>query len=261
MTRARRQSANRPRLSSRSDADILAELLALHAVGDRVLDASWGHGKIWSQALLQRYRPTRLDVRPETQPDVVGDWNHLGDLFSPAAFTTAVWDPPHICDAGDGLVGRRRWADRYGTHSRGLRADSVCGLFAPFLTSACEVLDPRRGTLIIKIADQVHGGVLQWQPFELRRIALDLGWLACDYQIRVRAQPIDPKWIRQRHTRRSATFWVVFHAGARCPSPGLDLLRVCAGARDGHLFKPRRRDQLTCSDRCRQRRHRMVEAA
>jgi hypothetical protein len=36
------------------------------------------------------------------------------------------------------------------------------------------------------------------------------------------------------------------------------IMRVCAGATDGHLFRPGRRDQLTCSDRCRQRRRRAL---
>src|SRR5262249_30629565 len=87
-------------------------------------------------------------------------------------------------------------------------------------------------------------------------VALELGWLACDYQVRLRAQPSDPKWKVQRRVRRGATFWIALHTGERCPSRGVELIRVCAGATDGHVFRPRRRDQVTCSDRCRQRLHR-----
>ena len=94
------------------------------------------------------------------------------------------------------------------------------------------MLDPRGGTLIVKLADQVHSGQVQWQPFELRSSVLELGWLACDYQVRLRTQPADPKWKVQRHVRRGATF-----------SRGIDLVRVCAAATDGHVFRPRRRDQ------------------
>jgi hypothetical protein len=248
--------ARRRRSPSRSDPSILAELLALHAAPGPVLDASWGSGGIWPRRLLDHYRPLRLDARPETQPDVVGDWNRLGELFPSSAFATALWDPPYLSDAGAGLVGAASWGARYGTRGPGLRGKSVCHLFEPFLASVRQVLDPARDTLIVKLGDQVHQGQLQWQPFELRRVALELGWLACDYQVRVRAQPLDPKWKAQRHARRGATFWLAFHTGPRCPNPGLDLVRVCAGATDGHLFRPRRRDQLTYSDRCRQRRHR-----
>jgi hypothetical protein len=245
------KSARRRRPPSRSDPAILAELLALHAAPGPGLDASWGSGGIWSRALLERYRPTRLDARPETRPDLVGDWNQLHELFPPAAFATALWDPPHLNDAGaSGLVGGRGWGDRYGTLAPGLRGtDSVCHLFEPFLASVRQVLDPYRGTLIVKLADQVHSGMLQWQPFELRRIALELGWLACDYQVRVRAHPPHNTTKTQRHVRRGATFWLVFHTGPRCPNPGLDLVRVCAGATDGHLFRPRRPNHLTC-DAC-----------
>jgi hypothetical protein len=191
---------------------------------------------------------------------VVGDWNRLGELFAPAAFMTAVWDPPHLNDAGRGLVGEADWGTRYDTRGPGLHGDSVCPLFAPCLASVRQVLDPIRGTLIVKLADQVHVGALQWQPFELRRVALELGWLACDYTVRIRAQLPHNTTQTQRHVRRGATFWLAFHTGPRCPNPGLALVRVCAGATDGHLFRPRRHDQLTCSDRCRQRLHRGLVA-
>jgi hypothetical protein len=177
---------------ARSDPAILAELLALHAVGDRVLDASWGYGRIWSTSLVRRYRLTRLDLRPETQPDVVSNWNELDGLFAARTFDVVVWDPPHITDAGRGLVGAADWADRYGTRSPGFRAINICHTFAPVLRAARSVLDPHVGTLIVKPGDQVHAG--QLQPFELRNIALELGWLACDYQVRLRTQPSDPKW-------------------------------------------------------------------
>lgn len=124
---------------------------------------------------------------------------------------------------GDGLVGEASWGSRYGTRDPGLRADSVCHLFAPVAGKRPQILDPRRGTLMVKLAGQVHSGPLQWQPFELRAIALELGWLACDYQVRTRSQLVDPKWIRQRHVRRGATFWMAFHTGPRCPSRGLPL--------------------------------------
>ena len=202
--------------------------MALHAVGS--IDASWGDGRIWTSSLAQRYRFTRLDARVETQPDVVGDWNRLGELFHARSFDAVVWDPPHITDAVHGLVGTAEWADRYGTHSPGFRAINICHTFAPFLTAARAVLDPSGGTLTVKLADQVHSGQSQWQPFELRSIALELGWLACDYQVRLRAQPADPKWKVQRHVRRGATFWIALHTSERCPSRGIDLVHVCAAA-------------------------------
>jgi hypothetical protein len=243
----------------RTDPVILGEALAFHAVDGPVLDASWGYGRIWSQALLERYHPTRLDIRPLNGVDVVGDWNALGEIFAPTHFVTALWDAPHLPDAGaNGLVGGRGWGDQYGTYTPGvgadLRAKSICGLFEPFLTSVRQVLDPTDGTLIVKISDTVHAGELQWQPFRLWQTALDYQWTPCDYQVRQRAQPIDPKWRKQYHFRRGATHWMVFHTGLTCPGRGVDLVRTCPGC--GGFFRPRRRDQATCGDRCRQRRHR-----
>jgi hypothetical protein len=126
--------------SSRSDSRILTELLALHAAAGPALDASWGDGAIWSRPLLERYRPIRFDARPEVEPDVVGDWNHLSDSFARASIATIVWDPPHITNAGRGLVGAAKWGDRYGTRGACLDGENVCGLFAPFLVSARRVL-------------------------------------------------------------------------------------------------------------------------
>ncbi|MBV9577952.1 MAG: hypothetical protein JO057_05105 [Chloroflexi bacterium] len=98
----------------------------------------------------------------------------------------------------------------------------------PFLRSVRQVLDPEKGAVLAKMCDTVNGGVLQWQVFELVKTARSLGWQACDYQVRVRAQPIDPKWIHQHHVRRGVTFWLVLNTGQCCPSRGLDLVRVCA---------------------------------
>jgi hypothetical protein len=49
----------------------LRVLLGLHAVGDRILDASYGHGAIWRGV---PYRPTRLDACAEFDIDVAGSW-------------------------------------------------------------------------------------------------------------------------------------------------------------------------------------------
>jgi hypothetical protein len=195
---------------------------------------------IWSRALLERYPSNHPRHSSREKPYVVSDWNRLGELFAPAAFVMALWDPPYICNAGDGLVGKASWGARYGTRGSSLRADSMCHLFVPFLASARQVLDPCRGTLVVKVGDQMHHGELQWQPFELRRVALDLGWFACDYQVRVRAQPLDPNWIRQRHVRRGATFWLGFHTGPRCPNPRLDLVRA-------RVCWPQRRSSVSAS--------------
>ena len=69
-------------------------------------------------------------MRPETKPDVVGDWNHLAELFGPDSFDVVVWDPPHITDAGRGLTGDGSWADRYGT-----AASPVCGRSVSVISS------------------------------------------------------------------------------------------------------------------------------
>lgn len=239
-----------------SDPRILDELLVLHAVEHpRILDASWAHGRIWRGS---RYRPVRFDARVELQVDVVGDWNNLGEYFEAGSFDVVVWDPPHINDAGHGIVGAASWADTYGTRTAGLQGDNINHLFAPFLASAQTVLTPGCGLVIAKIADQVHSGARQWQPFDFVFSARAAGFTPCDLVVKARSSSLtDPKWARQYHAR-SATFWIVLRNGPSCTGPGVGLLRICEGC--GRAFRSKRRDARTHNAACRQRLHRRAVA-
>lgn len=235
-----------------SDPRILDELLVLHASANpRILDASWAHGRIWRGL---RYRPVRLDARAELDIDVVGNWCDLASHFPPATFDVVVWDPPHINDAGQGIVGAASWGDTYGTRSIGLQGANISHLFAPFLASAQAVLEPVTGIVIAKIADQVHGGARQWQPFDFVAAARVAGFTPCDLVVKARTSSLtDPKWARQYHAR-SSTFWIVVRNGPSCSGPGVGLLLRCEVC--GRAFRSKRRDARTDGAACRQRLHR-----
>jgi hypothetical protein len=239
-----------------TDLHLVRALLGLHAVSNpRILDASYGRGGIWRGL---PYKPTRLDARELADVDVVGNWNALASLFPPASFDVVVWDPPHVTDAGSGIVGADDWADRYGTLSPGLKGASIAPLFAPFLEAARAVLQPATGIVLAKIADQVHDERRQWTFVDLVLAARVAGFTSCDYAVKPHSSPTDPKWKNAFHLR-SPTFWLVLRNGPSCHGPGVGRLRICVV--DGIAFKAKRRDAMTCSDRCRQRRRRAAVQA
>lgn len=244
-----------------TDAAILGELLRVHAAQDLpVLDASGGRRRLWSQELLEQWNPIFLDRNPAKGPDIVGDWTHLDRHFPAGGLGTVVADPPHAADWG--RTSALAYAANYAADEpKG--ASAVNDLFPPLLASVVRVLDGTRGTFIIKIADQVHGGPIQAQPFVLWATALEQHLTLCDYKVRQRAQPVHNTTRTQRHIRRAETFWMVFHpTGVACPGEGIPVRRECWGC--GTVFLVRRFDQYTCGkDVCRQRlaRARRQEAA
>lgn len=232
-----------------TDASILERLLAIHhAPNTLVVDLSGGLRRLWTNALLERYRPLFLDNDLSKRPDIIGDWNEQHLDFARGSVGTEVWDPPMMSDDR----GRLGYAQKYGTGTAKLKgARAVIQQFGPLLDSSSYALIPGRGTLICKMADQVHDEALQWQPYELWKIATERGWYACDRKERARAQPPHNTTITQRHIRRGTTHWLVFHNFEGCAGSGIAVQRRCLGC--GELFPVTRRDRQTCGDTCRQR--------
>jgi hypothetical protein len=236
-----------------TDHTLLGEFLELHVAEELpVVDASGGLRRLWPAELLERWQPVFVDRDPSKRPDVVADWTRLGAHFAHGSIGAVVWDPPHASDWGAtstiGFLARYATDQLHGP-------EAVIELFAAFLDAVKTVLHPIRGTLLVKLADQVHDEVLQAQPFWLWSEALDRGWRMCDYVVRKRAQPPHNTTLTQRHIRRGETFWFVLHppgAGEACPGGGIAVRRRCCAC--GETFQVRRTDQLTCgAGRCRKR--------
>jgi hypothetical protein len=236
-----------------SDGAILRQLLVLHAPATpRILDATYGAGVMWTGL---DYQPVRMDIREDLDVDVHGDWPEMPRLFAPASFDVVVFDPPHVLDAGDGIVGDSGYAERYGTHATDLfrGADNIGHLYATFLHAARGVLQPRTGVVLAKIADQVHVRQ-QWQHVEFVTAARAAGFTPCDYAIKWRTSaPIDPRWRNRYHVAKPWSFWIVARAGTSCQGPGELRIRQCAVC--GRVLEGRR-DAVTCSGRCREKRRR-----
>jgi hypothetical protein len=227
-----------------SDAGIVGQLLGLHyAQVPSLLDASWGGGRLWRGC---PYQPTtRLDRRAMPEVDVVGDWDHLGELFQPHAFEVVVWDPPHQTDGGVHALGGD-WPAAYGTAGLDVqRRPNINHLYAPFLEAARAVLQPTAGTVLVKIADQTHNGVQHLQAVDFVLACRASGWTVCEMVPKMRRPgPLDPKWRRQLHVRKAWSYWICAHPGPRCPAVGVSLVQTCAGC--GRDFRAQRSHAKTC---------------
>lgn len=208
-----------------SDQQALRNLLMLHAVPDpRILDVTHNAGRMWQRT---GYAPHRLDRNPSLKEqgliDTVADFRSLP--FEPASFDVIVFDPPHIADAGkNGITGgSESWGARFGTDGQDVHGQaSVSHLFRPFLVEAKRVLVPGSGIVLAKIADQIHGGMYQWQHADLKDAALQEDMTPCDLMLTVhmnRGGLNDPRWKHVYHVRQVHCYWMVIrNAKGTCMS-------------------------------------------
>jgi hypothetical protein len=233
-----------------SDAQVLNQLIGLHYCHEPlILDATWGGGRLWRGC---PYQPTtRFDARPLPGVDVVGDWAQMPVLLAERPFEVLVWDPPHLSD-GTRAAMSGTWDARYGTGSEQMRGHhSIAHLYDGFLEVARQILLPA-GTLLAKIADQVHSSVQQLQAVDFVIACRAAGWTVCEMVPKMRQPgPMDPKWRRQLHIRKAWSYWICAHPGARCPAVGISLVQTCEGC--GRDFHARRSDARTCGPRCEKR--------
>jgi hypothetical protein len=224
---------------------MLGQLIGLHYHHEPImLDATFGGGRIWRGC---PYQPTtRLDARPLPGVDVVGEWSQLPQLFAEGAFQAIVWDPPHQTDGGIAAMAGA-WAENYGTTGENVRGfPNITHLYPGFLEAARPVLQPSVGTLLVKIADQVHDNEQQLQAVDFVIAARAAGWTVCEMMPKMRRPgPIDPRWRRQLHIRKAWSYWICAHPGPRCPAVGVLLVNSCAEC--GRDFRASRSDARFCS--------------
>jgi hypothetical protein len=232
---------------------LLGELIRLHVgVNDpHLLDASWGYGLVWRRSSF--YPTARLDIRNLPGVTHEASWLELPRLFATGAFDAAIWDPIHVPDAS---ATSARYA-RYVADQAPVRGESVLPFVEPFLVAVRPILDASSGTLIVKLKDINHAGRVQWQVRRLLEVAERLGWLACDEDLSLGTLTDDPKWQVQHLTPKCWCSWLVLHTAPHCPGHGIPRPRArrCANPECRLPFRGRA-DALTCSDACRQRRHR-----
>jgi hypothetical protein len=145
------------------------------------------------------------------------------------------------------------WAHAYGTAGLDVqRRPNINHLYPGFLQAARAVLQPQVGTVLVKIADQTHGGVQHLQAVDFVIACREAGWTVCEMVPKMRRPgPSDPKWRRQLHIRKAWSYWICAHPGPQCPAVGVSLVQTCDGC--GRDFHARRSHAKTCSGRCQMR--------
>lgn len=196
-------------------SQFLNDALGVHAVDGLLVDICFNKGSMWRGLA---YKPLRCDINSKLSSlDIVANWNDLPNFIGPGQATTIVADPLFLSHVGKNSVWRR-----YASEDNEFREVNVLDQVADIYAAARKMLDPRRGTLVLKLADQVHSNRRQFQPMRATLLAEQLGWLLCDVRVEDAASMPDPKRLRRRHFD-SQVYWLVFHTGTDCPGPGLAL--------------------------------------
>jgi len=226
--------ARRPRGSL-----ILNEALGIHAVPGLLIDICWNRGSMWRGLA---YRPLRCDIDAGLEGlDIVADWKDLPNFIGAGRAMTIVADPLFVTHVGKNSLWRR-----YASELNEFSEANVLGQVAEVLKAAWRMLDPVRGTLILKLGDQVHNGERQFQAYRALHLAEDHGWLLCDLKVQESARVPDSKRLHRQHLD-SQVHWLVLHTGQRCPGPGLLLPGRARCAYCGRVVACRRvRKQTYC---------------
>jgi hypothetical protein len=184
---------------SMSSADIVAELLdvAFPDAKDAV-DMTHGRGGFWNGH--SRVEVTKHDLDPQLAPHGAMDFCDM--RYGDKSFDVALFDPPHVADAGARSI-------------MGLRFGSAKGNALEDLIriGAAEAWRISHLGIVVKVCDHVHG---QKYVMESDWVRAALEWRA-PYEVvfQTRKQPLtDPKWkIPQLSARSNGAMYLAFRHG------------------------------------------------
>jgi hypothetical protein len=163
-----------------------------------------------------------------------------------------VADPIFVDD-----IGKNSHWRQYAIRTDGPAADgSVVELLGQILTVALELLDPRTGTLLLKIGEQNHDDRPQRHGHVVNTLADQLGLHVCGQWTEPSRSVTDPKRQTVRHYP-SALHLFILHPFPRCPYRGLRLVgrTKCAWCKEPIVVR-RVKDRNYCSPSHRQAAHR-----
>lgn len=222
---------HRPLSVVSSDQQALSIAMQLHAVQEpRILDVTYNQGRIWKRT---PFLPHKMDLNPDLKErgitDTVADFRAMP--FENGSFDVIVFDPPHVCNAGENsIVGGSGtdWGERFGNDSPDIHGvNEISAWFIPFLLEAQRVLVPKTGIVLAKIADQVTSGEYHFQHNDFIEAVKTVGMKACDLLLKVswsRGGLNDPKWLHVFHARQVHCYWIVVRNGTQCMNPNGALL-------------------------------------
>jgi hypothetical protein len=185
-------------------------VLRLHAdpLDDQPVDLCAGRGLIWKGV---PYQPLKCDINAALPNlDVVGHWRDVARFLGGGRVLTVVGDPLHLSD-----LGKRRVRNCDMAAADPFTQANVVGQVAELLDAAQHVLDPVRGTMILKLADQINAGTPQLS-FRVIRLAESQGWTVCDVHVLNGANMPNSKRLHAHHLP-SRAYWLVLHPSPSCP--------------------------------------------
>jgi hypothetical protein len=177
---------------------------------ERALDMTYGSGAFWDGS--SDVQVTAHDANPARALDGVADFTRLD--YPDGSFDVALFDPPHIADAGAESIMRAR----FGTYGSSELPDVI-------VAGTREAWRVARLGIIVKVTDHSHS-----QEYVLEsdwvRSALD-GRKPYDvvHQVRTGAL-VDPKWEEQKSAYNNGSTYLIFRKDSQ-----------------KHILRGRRREQ------------------
>lgn len=176
---------------------IVAQILRVYfPEAETALDLTGGDGGFWDGSEL--IDVTRLTVDPARSPDG-DDFRALPHIVDDA-YDVALFDPPHVADAGDESV----MGAKFGSYADG-------DLKTAIQQGCCEAWRIGRLGAVVKVTDHVHG---QRYVLESDWVRAAIGGPPFDevYQVRPHAV-VDPKWERQLSAYNNGSTYLIFRKG------------------------------------------------
>lgn len=200
---------------SKSNSEAFARLLRVYGrPGQVVVDPTYGNGVFWRDIDLTAYTVLKSDIR---------DGVDLRKLpYQDDSADVVVIDPPYRYTP----VKNKRHED---TPGHGV-VDGLYNLKASGLTNTAAVIDLYRGGIVeshrvlkiggflfLKCQDTVQDGKQIWVHCELKTIAEQNGYAMRDLLVVETTSPTKTRWERQRHLRKSHSYFLVFRKGGHFP--------------------------------------------
>lgn len=217
------------------------------------LDLTYAHGGFWKQPHPPGLTVTTSNIDPASGADLHLDFTATG--LPDDAYDLVVYDPPHLADLGaDSIMGRR-----FGT------VKGTPGLELLITAGVREAWRVARVGILVKLADHSHGSeFLQLCRWVYDELGADLYYGAHTYRAPLR----DGRRKVQRVPDNNGADWLIFrkdsgkHRSFEYLYERQQMSRLATLAdhrRCAICDTPmvgRRRDAVTCSDRCRQQQRR-----
>ena len=180
----------------------------------RVIDVCCNARRMW-RGTRTGAKVTYYDRDQAMKPDRVVEWHSMPD--ADGSVDVLVYDPPHLPDAAASSRSLVRYGCDYGL-GKGVQADNIGELHAPFLAEARRVLKPN-GLISAKIQDYVHNHRYQWTLERFNAAVREAGLTPCDLIIKR-----DPcggnlksgRWQKAHHAKNTHCYWVVVRNSSRC---------------------------------------------